>query len=573
MRMSCSTSVEKPHLCASSRLLAGTLGILVSLTAGASAQSTAKSGDAKEPTASISGRVTVEGKPLSGVFVSLSGGATGGGVDGSGSAGRSTTDADGRFSISGVPAGQYTVSPFALAMVLSSADTPFGPGGKSVNVADGEVIDKIDFALIRGGVITGRVTDSNNRPVAGQLVQLSMLDDQGRKHPMFGMNQLMYQTDDRGVYRIYGLSAGRYVVSAGRGSPGQVSAGSGRAYYPFTYHPGVTDESKAGIVELSAGTEAINIDIPLGKPVVSYVVTGHVVDADSGAPVPDVQVGYSSVGAMAGRTTAWRTGFDGEFRMEGVIPGRYSGFAVGDDDHDIYSDLTPFDVVDSDASGIEIKVRKGASITGVAVIEGVSDPSILEKLSQVRVFVMPASRQPITSPRMVNAAADGSFAIKGLGPGKIRLGPANMPKGLSLTRVEKDGVDQEGGIDVGAGDQITGVRLVLSYGSCSINGSVRVEGGTLPDNTRMYVSAHPVGASSPQSRRGGMVDARGRFMIDGLVPGDYVLWLNTYVNTYPLPPRQSRPLTVQQNVTVTGDSDPEVTLTLNVPPSNQNNQQ
>jgi hypothetical protein len=94
MRMSCSKSVEKPQLCASSRLLAGSLGILVSLAAGASAQATAKTGDAKEPTASISGRVTAEGKPLSGVFVSLSGGPTGGGVDGSGSAGRSTTDAE-----------------------------------------------------------------------------------------------------------------------------------------------------------------------------------------------------------------------------------------------------------------------------------------------------------------------------------------------------------------------------------------------------------------------------------------------------------------------------------------------
>jgi hypothetical protein len=174
---------------------------------------------------------------------------------------------------------------------------------------------------------------------------------------------------------------------------------------------------------------------------------------------------------------------------------------------------------------------------------------------------------------MVNAAADGSFAIKGLGPGKIRLGPANMPKGLSLTRVEKDGVDQEGGIDVGAGDQITGVRLVLSYGSCSINGSVKVEGGPLSDNTQMFVSARRVSASSSQSNRGGMVDARGRVTIDGLAPGEYILTLSAFVRTYPLPPKPSRPLTAQQNVTVTGDSDPEVTMVLNVPPSGQNNQQ
>jgi protocatechuate 3,4-dioxygenase beta subunit len=546
------------------------LAILLLVPGGsAAAQSAAKgSGDSKEPTASISGRVTVEGKPLSGVIVSVgSGNSPGGGL------GRSTTDADGRYTISGVPAGQYSVSPFAPAMVLPS-DTPFGQPGKTVNVADGEVIEKIDFAMIRGGVMTGRVTDSNGRPVVAQRVQISQLDDQGRKHSLFGMNQNIYQTDDRGIYRVYGLSPGRYVVSTGRGAPGEVSAGSGHAYYPFTYHPGVTDESRAGIVDITAGTEAINIDIPLGKPEVSYTATGHVVDADSGTPVPDVQIGYSSVAATArGSSNGQRTGFDGEFRIEGVIPGRYSAFATGDDDHDIYSDLTPFDVVDADVRGVEVKVRRGGSVTGVAVIEGASDPAVLEKLSQLRIFVMPASPQPITSPRWVNAAADGSFIIKGLGPGKIRISLAGMPKGLSLSRVDKDGADQTGGIDVGAGEQVTGVRMVLVYGSCTINGSVRVEGGPLPDNTQMFISVRRVSAGPTQQNRGATVDARGRFSIEGLAPGEYVLTLNTYINSYPIPPRPSRGPAVQKTVAVTGESDPEVTLVLNVPPSGQNNQQ
>jgi hypothetical protein len=466
-------------------------------------------------------------------------------------------------------------------MVLPG-DTPFGPSGKSVNVADGEVIEKIDFAMIRGAVITGRVTDSNGRPVVGQHVAISLVDDQGQKHSLFGMNQLMYQTDDRGVYRVYGLSPGRYVVSAGSGGPGTVSAGRGHVYYPFTYHPGVTDESRAGIVDLTAGSEAINVDIPLGKAAVSYTATGHVVDADSGAPLPDVQVGYSSVGATSGRAGGWRSGFDGEFRIEGIIPGRYSAFAVGDDDHDIYSDLTQFDVVQADIAEIEVKAHRGGSITGVAALEGASasDPAILEKLSQLRIFTLPAySRpgggpaQPITSPRSVTAASDGSFTIRGLGPGKIRLVLANAPKGLSLLRVERDGAEQTNGIDVGAGEQITGVRMVLYYGSCTINGSVRVEGGPLPDNTQLFVSARRVGPGPSQPSKGAMVDARGRFTIEGLVPGEYVIMVNASTNTYPRPPTPSRSRPVQQNVTVTGESDPEVTIVFNLPPSGQNNQQ
>src|SRR5262249_17345120 len=160
-----------------------------------------------------------EGKPVAGVIVSLAAsnmyGAT---------SGKATTDEDGRYTITGVAGASYSISPYGPALVLPGADG-FGPPGKSINVDDGETVDGVDFAMVRGGVITGRVTDASGRPVIDQMVQLSMVDDQGRKHLLFGIAQSMHQTDDRGVYRIYGLRAGRYVVSAGR-RPGESSNSS-----------------------------------------------------------------------------------------------------------------------------------------------------------------------------------------------------------------------------------------------------------------------------------------------------------------------------------------------------------
>src|SRR6185295_19190434 len=86
-------------------------------------------------------------------------------------------------------------------------------------------------------------------------------------------------TDDRGIYRMFGLMPGRYNVAAGRGDTtfnGQVSAG--RSRYTQVFHPDATDQTKATVVEISEGTEATNIDITLGRALQTFTVAGRVVD-------------------------------------------------------------------------------------------------------------------------------------------------------------------------------------------------------------------------------------------------------------------------------------------------------
>ena len=69
------------------------------------------------------------------------------------------------------------------------------------------------------------------------------------------INNPMYQTDDRGVYRIYGLPAGQYLVSAGEDrSGGGLSFGRGeKVFFPRTFYPGTTEKSEAKPVELGEG--------------------------------------------------------------------------------------------------------------------------------------------------------------------------------------------------------------------------------------------------------------------------------------------------------------------------------
>src|SRR5262249_24635709 len=344
---------------------------LLSFTA--SGQST-PAGGAKEPTASISGRVKAEGKPLAGVMVLVT--SNNNGWMNAPEA-RSTTDQDGHFSLTGLAAGRYWLSAFAPALVSAEDPKPFAQL-KSITLADGEALAGVDLALVRGGVITGRITGPGGQPAIAEDVRLTQVDEQGKKAPVRGYaNPGVYETDDRGIYRIYGLPAGRYLVSAGRGYSGELPIGGGPAYYPPTYHPGVADESRATIVELTPGAEASNVDISLGKRVQAFTVTGRVVDAEADKPIANVSLGLGHLtnegksGGAWGQNSSWRADANGEFELDGILPGRYAVFVVDNGDgSSLYGDPVPFEVSDSDVSDIQIKLRRGAVISGTVTIEG-----------------------------------------------------------------------------------------------------------------------------------------------------------------------------------------------------------
>jgi len=535
-------------------VLAGLLFIFNVLNFGARAQSPAPPKEARAAT--ISGRVTVEGKPLPGAFVLLTAGEPG--SEGSAIA-KAATDDDGRFTLNNVRAGHYSVCPYAPAYVFPAA-ARFGSNGKPLYIADGTPVDALDFALVRGGVITGRITDPAGRPVIAERIQLNPVDDRGNRRPLLGLDESLFVTDDQGNYRIYGLLPGRYLVSAGQSRPGEIMEGGGRTYYPITFHPGVASESKATLVEVRAGAETGNVNISLGGPIETFTAGGVVVDADSGNPIPGVRVGYASFdrdGSLRdlGANPGWRSGADGGFRIEGITPGSYAVVTVPGDDQSTYSDPVPFDVNRSDATGLEVKVRKGASIAGAVAVEGTNDPAVLQKIPQIELTAESADFNALES---VNPEPDGTFHISGLPAGKFNINLDQVPQGLSFSRIERNGEAQPQGIDIGAGQQVAGVRIVLFYGSCRIRGSVSVQGGSLPDASQITVVARRVGPDQRRSNQNALVDARGQFVIDGLLEGDYELYLRAFPWA-----RRGRP-SAAATVTVSQESEAEVTLTLDL---------
>jgi hypothetical protein len=503
------------------------LGILLLPCAFHSVQ--AQAADAKTGTATVSGRVTLKGEPARGVTVILQGQTSG-----RSNSPRARTDESGRFNFTGLPAGRYSVSAAAPGYVAPD-DTYFGMRGRTLNLADGEKLENIDLEIKRGGVIAGRITDSQGRPVIEERVNLSRLDanNQVRNVSFYIPNYEIYQTDDRGFYRIYGLPEGRYLVSVGYvEGPGSATITSRREFYPRVFYPNATSYSEAKVIEVSEGSEATNVDITVSEQKLTHDVYGLVVDGASGQPVAGVEVGIGRLtieGRYAGGYTGGgaRSGQNGEFRIFGVLPGTYALIVPPEESSGFISDPVIFDISEEDATGLELRVRKGASISGAALIEGTNDPKVLSKLSQVNLlaYVRPASSNAPPMPmgrRPFKVNADGGFRIEGLQAGKamIMVMPPPEMRGLTLGRIEHNGAPAPEGIDVDPGEQVTGVRLILVYGALTLRGELKIVGGGVPVGQKFRAIARRVDQPM-QNTPGGDVDARGQFVIENLVPGEY----------------------------------------------------
>jgi protocatechuate 3,4-dioxygenase beta subunit len=347
---------------------------------------------AKEATASVTGHVTTRGKAAPGITIVATLRSS---FFDNKTVAKTTTDEDGNYKLIGLPAGQFTILPLARAYVVASGSS-YKEASQSVNVAEGEAITKIDFVLVRGGVVTGRITDAEGHPLIGERVNIALKDSTPDPGAQYAFGSTRYQTDDRGIYRIYGLGPGGYRVSVGQASSAGGAAsimGLGGSQYVKTFYPGVEDESRATIIEIKEGTEIANVDITLNKPGKGFAISGRVIDADSGAPVASVYVGHSTVdesnqqvGGM--NFSGTQTDANGKFRLEGLRPGRYAVYTLpgGAQENSTYSEQVTFEVADSDVSGIEIKLRRGATISGVAVIENNSDPAVAALLQSVNLY-------------------------------------------------------------------------------------------------------------------------------------------------------------------------------------------
>ena len=308
-------------------------------------------------TGAISGRVVTEsGQPLVNVNVYVRP-ATREGLPVTATA----TNREGVFKVTGLEPGSYSVTAPVPSYLPKSADD--GPTVYKVG-------DSVTLVLVKGGVVTGTVTNSKGDPVVGIGVRVEMLRDEGGRN-MGGGRTYDNVTDDRGVYRVYGVPTGTYIVAAD-GSVGYAPNGvNAYASDVPTYAPSSNREA-ANEISVRAGEETSGVDIRyLGErgSTISGIVGGFVNDQGS----------WVNLTSIAEQGPRWNTYFGagrGEFSFEGVPDGDYhlAATTYGDGRDRGLSESLLLNVRGADIEGIELTAAAPALINGRIVLEPLKVP-------------------------------------------------------------------------------------------------------------------------------------------------------------------------------------------------------
>jgi hypothetical protein len=495
-------------------------------------------------TRAITGRVVTEsGQPLQGVNVVARS------VDVS-TAQRTSTDSEGHFKLQQLDAGLYKLSANLPGYVSDDQETGSNDLGAFYRPGN-----TVTLTLVKGGVITGVVTDTSGEPVVAVTIRaFRVRDAEGRKLSAAGISQSR-MTDDRGYYRIYGLLPGSYIVAAG---------GQGQYFgmvNPFandapTFAPASTRDTAAEIMVDSDQEAEVNIRYR-GEP--GQAISGKLTGALT--PLSDTAIRLRDIEARVTIASTPPIGEDRTFQLTGVPDGEYEIAAIGTDTHKVNiqaSSPRRVRVKGADLTGLELFVAPMGSISGRVVFEphatlncGSRRDSVMRETmlvirrdtsdkkaavknateKQPEVFdssLFPASLEVIPNEK-------GEIIFRNLLPATYQLEVQPPAAGwyvrdFNLGSLDPASAKMSGanfamnGIKVAAGAKTTGLTVSIAEGAASLRGRItaaRAQQG-LPPNLRLYlVPAERDNRGNAQWFFEGTVRSDGTFEIENIAPGRY----------------------------------------------------
>jgi hypothetical protein len=227
-------------------------------------------------------------------------------------------DAEGRFVFEPLAPGQYQIR------VERTGFAPFGdaPDASVIDVGSGQ-LTPIEVPLTRAAIVSGRVLDDADRPLARIMVSAlrQMIAPSGEA---VARTAQMTFTNDAGEFLLVDLPAGDYVVIAAPpprafARPTAVTA---PALMP-TYFPGVLSKDEARVITLAPGQEIGGADFKMTS-LPTYRVSGTVVD-QSGSPVSraTVMLVLDPQHSGSAAPASVMTDENGAFVVAGVVAGIY----------------------------------------------------------------------------------------------------------------------------------------------------------------------------------------------------------------------------------------------------------
>jgi protocatechuate 3,4-dioxygenase beta subunit len=418
--------------------------------------------------------------------------------------------------------------------------------------------DYATIRLIKGGVITGTITNSSGEPVIGVRVNPMRLRDlKGRstQQTVFDV-QHEWKTDDRGVYRIYGLEPGVYLINAGGRSIIPILMGGYDGDVP-TYYPSATRDT-ATEVTLHSGEEITGLDIRY-RDARGHVVSGMVTGGAPASPVvvTTVILNEAATGAFAGMAIAPLAPGAHAFAFDGVPDGEFMVTAAASD---YTSGSTPrrITIKGTDVTGIELALAPFGSIEGRVTLEPVpaADRAKVEcqnkRISSIEEAVILARLDSKSQPdeKSKEQAAPGKtfslfpFAVDSTPNNKGEFKVSMLDAARYHIALRLPGEDwyvraitlpsdppatssqdaARNGLLIKSGEHVKGITITLAEGAAGARGRIlpATEGAHLPAVLRLHLV--PAEKESPDATlrfAEVTVQSDGAFALTNLAPGRY----------------------------------------------------
>jgi len=484
-------------------------------------------------TGAISGRVVTEdGQPIPRARVSIT------------AAGKMnrrvsiSTDEEGNFRADGLDAAAYTVGAFAPGYVVR----PQSEAGADARRARLNYIgDIVTVTMLKGGVITGRVMNAAGEPIiAIPVVAERVRDENGRLLPS-PMKYGQGQTDDRGIYRHYGLAPGSYIICAG---------GSGMSTRPtpfdgrmLTYHTSATRDT-ATEVSVRAGEEVIGIDIRY-RGERGYVISGKITGIPGAGGSAQIILRKAGSDLVAATTTPPPNEIENGYALYGVPNGEYEIIAARDftGDNNAFASSPRRVVVNGrDVGGVDLALAPLAALAGNVALEKAARKCDAARDSRLNEVVVRARRDepvgksdappsPFWSQPSGEANEAGAFSIRGLKAGRYRLEPELPGADWYVKEMRLGGAPvaasdlARNGVTLKSGERLSGALITLGAGGASLKGKVVAKGGArLQARMRAHLAPAETEARDEALRFiEANVEGDGAYSFSNVAPGKY--WL------------------------------------------------